>query len=113
MATKSQNKKRFVIVGNEKYGLFYGETSATDAELAATKTPNGLMTIRLDNCRHVAQWYGKTGGITSLAAHGPCGPRAGESRIGSPCPSQLVGGVVNVIDCSDEAVAEFARIVAS
>lgn len=107
MATKSKSKKRFVIVGNEKYGLFYGETDASDADVIATKS------VRLDRCRHVAQWYGKNGGITSLAAHGPCGPRASESRIGAPAPSQLVGGVVNVIDCSDEAVAAFARIVAS
>ena len=33
--------------------------------------------------RHVARWYGKTGGITSLAAHGLCGPDAGNSRIGA------------------------------
>lgn len=105
--TKNGKSKRFVIVGNQSYGLYYGETSATDAEVAASKT------IRLDGCRHICRWFGKTGGITSLAAHGPCGPRVDESRIGAPAPSQLVGGVVNVIDCSEEAVAAFARIVAS
>lgn len=101
-----QNKstKRFVIVGNQSYGLYYGETSATDAEVVKTKS------IRLDNCRHVCQWFGKTGGITSLAAFGPCGPNVGKSRIGAPIPSSLLTGVVNVLDCTPEAVAAFAKI---
>ncbi len=96
--------KRFVIVGNEKYGLYFGETSATDAEVVATRS------IRLDQCRHICQWYGRTGGITSLAAYGPCGPRMRDSRIGAAAPSQLLTGVVNVIDCSPEAVAAFGKI---
>ncbi len=106
MANKKKNGKRFVIVGNEKYGLYFGETSATDAEVAKTHS------LRLDSCRHICRWYGKTGGITSLAAFGPCGSQAGESRIGAPAPSQLLTGVVNVIDCSDEAVAAFAKVQA-
>lgn len=106
MATK-KNSKRFVIVGNQSYGLYFGETSATDAEVAANKS------LRVDNCRHIAHWQGKTGGITSLAAFGPCGPKAQQSRIGAPCPSSLLTGVVNVLDCTPEAVANFAKIEAS
>jgi len=102
---KTAPATRMVIVGNEKYGLYYGETSATDAEVAASRT------IRLGNCRHVAQWYGKTGGITSLAAHGPCGSRKNDSRIGAPAPSALIGGVVNVLDCTQEAIDAFSSIV--
>lgn len=97
--------KRYVIVGNERYGLYCGWTSATDAEVVATKS------IRLDKCRHICRWYGKTGGITSLAAYGPCGPSMMESRIGAEAPSQLLQGVVNVIDCTDAAIAAFERIV--
>lgn len=104
MAT--QNKKRFVIVGNEKYGLYFGETSETDANVARTRS------IRLDGCRHICRWYGKTGGVTSLAAYGPCGSKVDDSRIGAPAPSQLLTGVVNVIDCSPEAVAAFAKVQA-
>lgn len=92
-----------VLVGNQSYGLYIGETSATDAEIITSKA------VRLVNCRHVCQWFGKTGGITSLAAFGPCGPRVGESRIGAPCHA-LVTGVVNVLDLSSEAVAAFAAI---
>ncbi len=99
--------KRFVIVGNQSYGLYFGETEASDADVSATKS------IRVDQCRHIAHWEGKTGGITSLAAFGPCGPKAKQSRIGAPCPSSLLMGVVNVLDCSPEAVAAFARIEAS
>lgn len=106
MATK-KTKKRFVIVGNEKYGLYFGETSAADEDVAKTHS------IRLDNCRHICRWYGKTGGITSLAAFGPCGPQVRQSRIGAPAESQLLTGVVNVIDCSEEAVRAFANIQVS
>lgn len=104
MATKTN--KRFVIVGNQSYGLYYGETDATDESIVETKS------VRLENCRHIAKWYGRTGGITSLAAHGPCGPNAKNSRIGAPV-SSLLTGVVNVYDCSAEAVAAFARIETS
>ena len=98
-------KPRAVLVANERYGLYIGETAATDAEITAAKS------VRLANCRHVCQWYGKTGGITSLAAHGPCGQRAQESRVGAPCTAALVTGVVNVFDLTAEAIAAFASIV--
>ena len=102
-----ENQKRFVIVGNQSYGLYYGETDASDREIAETKS------VRLENCRHIAHWRGKTGGITSLAAYGPCGPKVRESRIGAPAPSSLLTGIVNVFDCTPEAVANFARIEVS
>ncbi len=108
MATKNEKKhRRHVIVGNQSYGLYFGETDATDAEIAETKS------VRLDNCRHICHWRGKTGGITSLAAHGPCGPNVKQSRIGAPAPSSLLMGVVNVLDCTDEAVKNFARVEVS
>lgn len=96
---------RPVLVANERYGLYIGEATATDAEIVASRS------VRLTNCRHVAQWYGKTGGITSLAAHGPCGAKAQESRVGVPCTA-LLTGIVNVFELSPEAVAAFAAIVA-
>jgi hypothetical protein len=98
-------KPRAVLVANERYGLYIGETAATDEEITSSRS------VRLANCRHVCQWYGKTGGITSLAAHGPCGPRAQESRVGAPAKAALVTGVVNVFDLSAEAIAAFASIV--
>lgn len=104
---KNTKRKRHVIVGNQNYGLYFGLTDATDAEIAETKS------VRLEQCRHICHWRGKTGGITSLAAHGPCGPRAKESRIGAPSPSSLLTGIVNVLDCTDEAVQAFARIEVS
>lgn len=104
--TKTASRKpRAVLVANERYGLYIGETAATDEEITSSRS------VRLANCRHVCQWYGKTGGITSLAAHGPCGPRAQESRVGAPATAALVTGVVNVFDLSAEAIAAFASIV--
>jgi hypothetical protein len=66
---------------------------------------NGVVEAR--EVRHVAQWFGKTGGITSLAVHGLCGPKAGESRIGAPASRATLTGVVNVIECTTEARATF------
>lgn len=103
---KQKQTTRHVIVGNQNYGLYYGETDATDEQVVETKA------IRLVNCRHICHWCGKTGGITSLAAHGPCGPNVRQSRIGAPAPTALITGVVNVYDCTPEAVAAFAKIEA-
>jgi hypothetical protein len=101
------NEKRYVIVGNQSYGLYFGKTDASDREIAANHA------VRLDDCRHICHWRGKTGGITSLAVYGPCGPKVQLSRIGAPAPSALLTGVVNVLDCTPEAVAAFARIEVS
>lgn len=98
-------KPRAVLVANDRYGLYIGTTTDSDASIASTRS------VRVAQCRHVAHWQGKTGGITSLAAHGPCGPRMQESRVGAPSPSSLLTGVVNVFDLTPEAVAAFAEIV--
>lgn len=93
--SKTSNGKRYAIIANKSYGLYCGVVESFDAI-------NGVAEVR--ECRHVAQWYGRTGGITSLAAYGLCGARASESRIGAPCRATLTG-VVNVFDCTPEARA--------
>ena len=98
-------QERSVIVGNGPCGLYIGETAATDEEILEKHA------VRLTNCRHVAHWRGKTGGITSLAQHGPCGPNVKQSRIGAACPSSLLADVKAVHDLSPEAIAAFATIV--
>lgn len=105
MKTK-KSKQRHVLVGNKSYGLYIGITSDTDEQIVAKQS------VVLTECRHVCYWYGRSGGITSLAAHGPCGPRVSESRIGAPCARALLTGIVNVYDLSPEAVAAFALIEA-
>ena len=106
MKTK-KSKQRHVLVGNKSYGLYIGLTSDTDVHIVTTQS------VVLEQCRHVCYWYGLNGGITSLAAHGVCGPRKMESRIGAPAARALLTGVVNVYDLSPEAVASFADIVPS
>lgn len=103
-------KKRAVLVGNKSYGLYICETTQTDEQLAQTRGEDGTMVVKGLNVRHVARWYGKTGGITSLAAFGPCGSRVKESLVGAPIASGLLSGVVNVFPLSEEAVAAFAAI---
>lgn len=100
-----KSRERAVVVGTKSYGLYFGYTSATDAEVVKTEA------LRLRAGRHVRYWYGKTGGITSLAAHGPCGSKAQQSRIGAPS-DMLVTGVANVYDCPAVAVANFAAVKA-
>lgn len=98
MATKRAAKKatkKTSILCNEKYGIYYGEVISFDPVKRVAK---------VRGCRHVCRYFSRTGGITSLAAHGLCGPRAGESRIGDPCDATLTG-IVNVFYCSPEAAA--------
>jgi hypothetical protein len=89
--------KRYAILANKSYGLYVGVIEKYDPVTGVAE---------VSDCRHVARWFGKTGGITSLAAHGLCGPRAGESRIGAPTRATLTG-IVNVFDCTSEARATF------
>jgi hypothetical protein len=103
MPKKTALKK--CILANRSYGLYYGEVVSFDAT-------NGVAVVR--NCRHVCRWFGRTGGITSLAAYGLCGPRAGESRIGAPAPGEsTLTGVVNVFPCSDAAASSIEAAVQS
>jgi hypothetical protein len=102
MPTKSKTTKK-CILANKSYGLYYGEVESFDPA-------TGVAVVRA--CRHVCRWYGRTGGITSLAAHGLCGPRASESRIGAPVQATLTG-IVNVFECSPEAAASLESAVVS
>lgn len=95
VAKKAATKK--AILCNKSYGIYFGEVQSYDPK-------EGVANV--NNCRHVCRWYGKTGGITSLAAHGLCGPNATESRIGAAAPGiSTLTGVVNVFPCSSEAAA--------
>ncbi|MFH1186160.1 MAG: hypothetical protein V1755_14145 [Chloroflexota bacterium] len=93
---------RWVIVGNGPWGLWFGRVIASDEEIVATKS------ARLYDARNIRYWYGRNGGITSLAAHGLCGPKAAQSKIGAPIKSTLLLDVKAVHDCSAECVATFA-----
>jgi hypothetical protein len=103
MQKKKAATKRLAILANKSYGLYYGEVLSYDAK-------EGIAEVA--NCRHVCRWHGMTGGITSLAAHGLCGPDAKNSRIGAPARATLTG-IVNVFDVTDEAAATFDAAVAS
>lgn len=106
MADKTK-KMRWVIVGNGPWGLWFGRTATKDRDVIASKA------VRLNDARNIRYWYGKIGGITSLAAFGPCGPRVNESRIGASIASTLLLDVKAIHDCSPEAVAAFAAIKVS
>ena len=101
MTTKKQvemapRSERYAILANRGYGLYAGVVLSFDPKAGVAEVAR---------CRHVARWYGKTGGITSLAAHGLCGAKAAESRIGAPVERATLTGIVNVFDCSDAARA--------
>lgn len=98
MKKKAKKAELYAIVANKSYGLYCGIVESFDAK-------NGIAVVR--ECRHVARWFGKTGGITSLAVHGLCGPRAAESRVGAAVAKATLTGVVNVFACTAEARASF------
>ena len=94
-----QRKPYYGLIANKSYGLYVGYVQSFD-------TKDGV--VIATQCRQVCQWYGKTGGITSLAEYGLCGPRAAESRIGAAMSgTSTLSGVVNVFECSKEAQATF------
>ena len=103
MAAKKQSKPeaKYKIIANKSYGLYVG---LVDEEIPQ---PDGSMIVKAREVRHVARWYGKTGGITSLAVHGLCGPNAGDARIGAPSVAATLSGIVNTFECSAEARATF------
>ena len=90
--------EKYAILANRSYGLYAGIVESVEV------LPDSTLNVEVRDCRHVAQWYGKTGGITSLAAHGLCGPKADQSRIGAPSRATLTG-IVNVFECSAAARA--------
>ena len=94
---EKNTKKRAVIVTTRTRDLYYGEVSASDAEVIQT------MAVRVARCRHIAYWKGPVGGITGLATDGP-GPG---SRIGGACPSSLVTNVANLHDVTEAARSKF------
>jgi hypothetical protein len=99
MKTKkaATKKTKTAILANDHYGLYYGIVKSYD--------PQTRVAV-VEQCRHVCRWFGRTGGITSLAAHGLCGPRASESRIGAPVKATLTG-IINVFEATAEAAATF------
>jgi hypothetical protein len=95
MAAKTKSE-RYGIAAVGPYGLYAGIVEQYDP---ATKV------AVLRQVRQISRWYGKTGGITSLAAFGICGPDARNSRIGAPSPRTEFADVVAVHDCTSEARA--------
>jgi hypothetical protein len=102
-APKSQNKN-WVIVGKGTWGLWFGWISDKDA------ADPSISSLRLYEARNIRYWYGRTGGITSLAAFGPCGPRFRDNRIGSAIPWSNLNEVKAVHSCTAEAVRAFASV---
>lgn len=99
MATKKT--EQYAIIANQNYGLYVGIVDAFDTK---------EKTVKAREVRHVARWYGKTGGITSLAVHGLCGPEAGNSRIGAPVATATLTGIVNVFECPRSSGAVFLEM---
>ena len=95
--TTKRATQTYAILANDRYGLYAGVVESYDPVTRVA---------RVAGCRHVARWYGKTGGITSLAVHGLCGPNASQSRIGAATSdAATLTGVVNVFPCSSAARA--------
>ncbi len=90
---------KYCIIANKAYGLYCGVvTNVTPSAVDET------MTVEIAGCRHIAKWYGRGGGITSLARYGICGDSADQSRIGAAVDA-VCGGVVNIFVCHEESRA--------
>lgn len=96
---QEESKKQYAIIANKSYGLYAGIVEKV------TPQPDGTLLVEAREVRHVARWFGKSGGITSLAVHGLCGRDAASSRIGAPSVAATLSGIVNIFECSTEARA--------
>jgi hypothetical protein len=97
MKKATKKVEQYAILANKSYGLYAGIVESIDKN-----DSDSTLTVKVKDCRHVARWYGKTGGITSLAAYGLCGQNAAQSRIGAPVSATLTG-IVNIFNCTPEA----------
>ncbi len=95
-------KEKTYIYGNASAGLYYGRRISYD--------PITQVAV-IGDCRHICRWDGKTGGITSLAAHGICGPQASQSLVGAPCPQSTQTAVVSELECTPEAAESIEAVV--
>ena len=103
-AKQTTQTKYYAILANKSYGLYCGVVENFDPETGVAE---------VTDCRHIAHWRGRTGGITSLAAYGLCGPNTAESRIGAPCSRSTLTGIVNVIECTTASRATLEAAVQS
>jgi hypothetical protein len=104
---KTQSKLRWAVIGNGNWGLYYGRTDGHNTEGKRWRSGDTLLIL---DCRHVCRWYGKKGGITSLAVFGICGPNAANSRIAAPAPESEIGDVRAVHYCTAVAVASIGAV---
>ena len=96
--------ERWSIVGIGPYGLWFGDVVTDDAEIAATHA------VTLRQARNIRYWYGRKGGVSSLAAFGPCGPDVDKCRIGAPIERAFLLDVKSILGCSPEAVSAFKAV---
>ena len=101
---KENAAKIWVLVGKGSWGLWFGWITPKDA------ADPSLTNVKLHEARNIRYWYGRSGGITSLAEFGPCGPRFRENRIGAAIPWSNLTEVKAIHACSAEAVAAFASV---
>lgn len=90
---------KFVIVRSSPSGVWFGRLTGCDL------TGDGLWCVGLSEARRVWRWEG-AGSCSGLAAHGP---KAG--KIAPPVEA-AVAQVCEILLCTDEAIAQFARIQA-
>lgn len=93
---REHEDKKVVIVRSSGSGVWYGFLTFHD---------HGTRTVILKNARKVHAWSGAAA-TSGLAAQGPT-----DGRICSPV-NCIVHDVLEVIDCSAEAVRRFAEVPA-
>lgn len=94
---KEQKKKKVVVTTDkDKRGVFYGECEEIDY------IPEVL---KLGNARMAIYWPSETKGVLGLAS---IGPQEG-SKITPPVPSILINGVTALMECSEEAIAQWEK----
>ena len=93
-------KKKKVVVTTGKRGVFFGELVSGDIATGLCKLINAQMCI---------YWSAETNGVLGLASHGP---QVG-SKVTPVIPAIELNDVTAIMDCSDEAVKQWASQILS
>lgn len=87
--------RQALVVSTAHRGVFFGYGDSSEAANAGV--------IRLEQARMCLYWAAQTKGFSGLAATGPLGA----SRVGPPAPAITLRDVTAVLECSEEAAAQW------
>lgn len=89
-----------VIIRSDKAGVFYGTLESKESTVSGVE-------VTLTNCRRIWYWEGAAT-LSQLAVEGTKSPK--QCKITIEVPSMTIMNVVEIIPCSEEAIASLDSV---